>query len=204
MAFLAGLAGSPWAVFGVMAAFAVLALVGAPQFVLIGLTVSIFGPRDGALYSWAATMASATFTFGIGYFLGRSWLTRAGERVTSLVGFLARRGILASALIRVVPSAPFIVVNAAAGAARIPLWKYWAGSGVGIVPKIIFVASLGAVASNGDDQEGASVLGFMAQWNLGDFLLLGGIIALWLIFILFVRRFYLRLRANGQRPASNG
>ncbi len=198
--FLADLAGSPWAVFAVMAAFALLALIGAPQFVLIGVTVSIFGPRDGAIYAWAATMASATLTFAIGHFLGAGWLERMGERVTMLVAFLGRHGILASALIRVVPSAPFIVVNAAAGAARIPLWKYWAGSGVGIVPKIALVAALGAVAS-ADGPGGAApgegaISAFLAHWGWKDLVLLLVIIGLWLVFIMFVRRLYLRLRSN--------
>ena len=110
---------SPWAVIGVVSIFVFLALTGFPQIFLITATVIVFGPKNGAIYSWIATMTSATLTFGIGHFLGGRWVRRkGGNRVQRTIGFIGRHGILASGLVRVVPSAPFIVVNAAAGAAH--------------------------------------------------------------------------------------
>ncbi len=201
-AVLSRLSDGPEAILGVMAMFALLALTGFPQILLITATVVAFGPRDGALFSWIATMASATLTFYLGRYMGGSWLDQyGGERVGQLTRFLARRGALASALIRLVPSAPFIVVNAAAGAAAIPIWKYWIGSGVGFIPKIALVASLGAVAPGQSVfQDGvggvAKVLGELQPM---DFVAVAAIVAFWLALLLVARRIYLRLR-NGAPP----
>jgi len=106
---------SPWALFGVISVFSLLALTGFPQILMITATVITFGVFQGALYSWIATMCSASLTFAFGHILGGSWVRKfGGARVHSTMGFLAHHGVLASGLIRVVPSAPFIVVNAAA------------------------------------------------------------------------------------------
>jgi uncharacterized membrane protein YdjX (TVP38/TMEM64 family) len=196
---LARAAQSPWAILGVVSVFSLLALTGFPQILLFAATVIVFGPRTGALYCWIATMASATLTFGIGHFLGGRWVKRiGGERMQRTVNFLSHRGILACAMIRVIPSAPFIVVNATAGAAHIPLWKFWTGTGIGIVPKILLVAVLGALApSEAVFQEGiAGIVDFFTSREPRDLALLALIIAAWLGFLLFVRWLYQRLRSR--------
>ena len=186
-------ADSPLALPVVMLVFCLLALTGFPQVLLITGAVVAFGPRLGAFYAWLATMTSASMTFGIGRFLGGGWVERVGgARATSLVDFLRRRGVFASALIRVVPSAPFIVVNAAAGTAKIPLWKFWAGTGLGIAPKIALVAVLGTLApdraavADGLDGLGA----FFASLGPRHFAMLAGVAAVWLGFIYLARRLY--------------
>ncbi len=199
--FMTQVANSPFAVLLVIGVYTVLALTGFPQFLLITVTVIAFGPRDGAIYSWIATMASATATFVLGRAMGGAWVKRlAGERVQKTIAFVGRHGVLASALVRVVPSAPFIVVNAAAGAAEIPMWKFWAGTSVGIIPKILLVAALGSVAAErGSFRDGVDgVLAFFASWKASDFLLLITIILIWLLFLLVVRRIYLRLRRGDE------
>ncbi len=188
---------SPWAVPIVVSIFVVLALTGFPQILLITATVLTFGPRDGAFYSWLATMISASFTFWLGHWFGGRWVRRfGGERVQSTIDFIGRHGILASGLIRVVPSAPFIVVNAAAGAAHIPLWKYWLGTGVGIIPKIIFVAALGVFTPDQSSlSEGVSgIVDFFTSREPRDLAILAAIIVGWLGFLLFVRWIYVAMR----------
>ena len=190
---------SRWAVMGVISVYVLLALTGFPQILLITATVLTFGPQNGAFYSWVATMVSATFTFGLGHLLGGAWVRRfGGDRVQRTINFLGRHGILASALVRVVPSAPFIVVNAAAGAAHIPMWKFWAGTGAGIIPKILVVAAIGAFAPDQDVLESgvSGVLAFFTSREPRDIAIIGLIIVLWLAFLLFVRWIYLRMRRN--------
>ncbi len=190
---------SPWALVGVMSVFAFLALTGFPQILLITATIIVFGPRVGAAYSWIATMASATLTFGLGHFLGGRWVRRFGsERVQRTINFLSHHGVLASGLIRVVPSAPFIVVNAAAGAAHIPLWKFWAGTGLGIIPKILLVALLAAFAPDTNILKNgmAGVVDFFTSREPRDLAIIAAIIAAWLGFLLLVRWIYRRMRAR--------
>ncbi|WP_428409905.1 TVP38/TMEM64 family protein [Hyphococcus sp.] len=188
---------SRWAILGVISIFAFLALTGFPQILLITATVVVFGPRDGAIYSWIATMASATLTFGLGHFLGGRWVRRfGGERVQRTIDFIGRHGIIASGLVRVVPSAPFIVVNAAAGAAHIPMWKFWTGTGVGIIPKILVVAFLAAFTPDANAlKDGvAGVVDFFTTRDPAHLSIVALIVVGWLGFLILVRWLYRRLR----------
>lgn len=190
---------SPWAVVGVISVFSLLAMTGFPQILLITATVIVFGPRLGAAYAWLATMASASLTFGLGHFLGSRWVRRfGGERMQRLINFLSRHGILASGLIRVVPSAPFLVVNAAAGAAHIPLWKYWMGTGFGIIPKIAVVALLAVIAptTTGLEHNVDGIVEFFLSREPRDIALIAAIIVLWVGFLILMRWLYKRLRAE--------
>ena len=187
---------------GVVAVYCLLSLTGFPQILLFVATVIAFGPQTGAAYAWIATMASATLTFLFGRVLGGSWVRKVGgEAGAAMIGFLGRRGVLASGLIRVVPSAPFIVVNAAAGAARIPLWKYWLGTGVGIVPKILLIAVIAAVWPERDIlTEGvAGVVEFFRSRRPEDFALVALLVALWVGFLALMRAAYVRMRRRDQK-----
>ncbi|WP_375203746.1 TVP38/TMEM64 family protein [Hyphococcus sp.] len=188
---------SRWAVLGVISIFAFLALTGFPQIGLITVTVIVFGPKNGAIYSWIATMASATLTFALGHFLGGRWVNRIGsDRVQRTIDFIGNHGVLASGLVRVVPSAPFIVVNAAAGAAHIPLWKFWTGTGIGIIPKIALIAVLSAFFPDPSalQAEMNNVLSFFTSRDPRDLGLIVLVILGWLAFLLLMRWVYRRLR----------
>lgn len=200
--FMDRVAVSPFAVLGVVALYVLLALTGFPQFLLLAATVFAFGPLLGAVYAWIATMISATFTFGLGHFLGGGMVKRlAGTRAQPMIALLARRGVLASALVRVVPSAPFIVVNAAGGAAHIPLWKFWLGSGIGFIPKILLVATIGAFAPSGavmqDGMQG--VADFFTSRDPRHLMVLAAAILAWLGFLLLMRRIYVGMRRRSDR-----
>ncbi|MEM8937595.1 MAG: VTT domain-containing protein [Pseudomonadota bacterium] len=194
---MARAADSPLALIGVVSVYALLALTGFPQILLITATVIAFGPQAGASYAWIATMVSATLTFGLGHFLGGGWVRRiGGDRVERTIAFLSRHGVAASGLVRVVPSAPFIVVNAAAGAAHIPLWKYWLGTGVGIIPKIAMVALLGALAPAPEVlSEGiGGVLDFFTNREPRNLALIGIVVGFWIGLLVLVRIIYRRMR----------
>ncbi|MHA7871697.1 MAG: TVP38/TMEM64 family protein [Hyphococcus sp.] len=194
---MARAAESPWAILGVVSVFSLLALTGFPQVLLITATVIAFGAWNGAVYSWIATMASATLTFGLGHFLGGRWTRRlGGERVQRTIDFIGRHGIIASGLVRVVPSAPFIVVNAAAGSAHIPMWKYWIGTGVGIIPKITLIAVLGVLAQDADVlSEGVTgIVAFFTSREPKDLAVIALVIVAWLGFLLLMRWIYRAMR----------
>ncbi|MEM6851637.1 MAG: VTT domain-containing protein [Pseudomonadota bacterium] len=183
-AMIAEMAGAPWAVLAVTSAYVILALTGFPQFLLIGATTLSFGPFLGAAYAWIATMVSATVTFFLGRLFGAGLLARfSGPRVLEFTRVLERRGVLASALVRVVPSAPFIVVNMAGGVSPMPLWKFWLGTGVGVTPKIAMVAVFGV-----------SLFEFFLKRNPRDLIAIAAVVAGWIVFLYVARRLYLRLR----------
>jgi len=189
-----------WAVLAVIFVFVILALTGFPQILLITATVLAFGPIYGALYSWMATMTSASVTFGLGHRLGGGWVRRfGGDRMGSVMALVARHGIAASGLVRLVPSGPFIAVNAAAGAAQIPFWKFLLGSGFGIIPKIAFVALLGATAASGgaNSEIGqAGDLKTLLSDNSTRLVVVAAIVVGWFIVLFIGRQFYLKLKRD--------
>ncbi|GIU67404.1 TVP38/TMEM64 family protein [Candidatus Phycosocius spiralis] len=139
--FLRGLRHAWWALGAVTATFTALAFIGAPQVVLIAATVAVFGPTEGIVVSWVATLVSAQVGFLLGRAGGASALSKlTGGRGGRAVSFIGRNGFWASLIIRFVPSGPFILCNMALGAAKVSLASFIGGTGLGILPKICLVA----------------------------------------------------------------
>jgi uncharacterized membrane protein YdjX (TVP38/TMEM64 family) len=135
---------STWGLPIAIAAFAVLAFVGAPQFVLIAAAVVVFGPITGSIYSWVGTMVSAIAGFWIGRVLGAGAVQGlVGGRAARLLAGLGRNGFWASLLVRLVPSAPFLVVNMVAGVTPMTFVDFLLGTAAGVLPKIALMALMG-------------------------------------------------------------
>jgi uncharacterized membrane protein YdjX (TVP38/TMEM64 family) len=134
----------PWALPVAVGAFAVLAFIGVPQFVLIAAAVVAFGPWTGFAYSWIGTLVSSMIGFWMGRaFGGRLLKDLAGDGVAKFMKLIGKNGFLASLIVRLVPSAPFIVVNMAAGVTPMKIRDFAAGTAVGIIPKIALTAFAG-------------------------------------------------------------
>lgn len=139
-----GAAQGPWALPVAVAAFVLLAFLGLPQFMLIAAAVVAFGPWTGFAYSWIGTLVSALIGFGVGRLAGaRALAVVPSDGVRQFVGLVGRNGFMASLIVRLVPSAPFIVVNMAAGVTPMRLTHFAAGTALGIVPKIALTAFAG-------------------------------------------------------------
>jgi phospholipase D1/2 len=133
-----------WAIFAVVAIFVLAGLVVFPVTVLIAATAAVFGAWPGVLYAAAGTMVSALATYAIGRWLGPNGLRQFfGPRTNVLTRSFARRGIPAVTLVRIVPVAPFSLVNLAAGAFRIPLPDYLIGTAIGLAPGLGLMSLLG-------------------------------------------------------------
>jgi uncharacterized membrane protein YdjX (TVP38/TMEM64 family) len=134
----------PWSLPVAVVAFAVLAFVGVPQIMLIAAAVVAFGPVTGIAYSWIGTMVSSLVGFYLGRMAGARTLERfSGAGVARFVKLIARNGFFASFIVRLVPSAPFIVVNMAAGVTPMRVLDFTIGTALGIIPKIVLTAFAG-------------------------------------------------------------
>lgn len=131
------LAQGPLAIPAALLIFAALAFVGAPQFALIAAMTALYGPVDGAVLSWTATMGSAA----LGWLVGRAGWWRPAAADAAILETLRRRGFWVCAGVRVVPLAPFVVINVAAGLAGISAAKFLIGTAIGILPKILIIAA---------------------------------------------------------------
>lgn len=141
---LEALRGSVWGLPAVIAVFCLAAFIGAPQFGLIAAAVVAFGPSLGFVYSWVATLVSGSLNFWLGRFAGEGTFRRyAGQTANRLSEFIGRNAFVASAVVRNVPTAPFIVVNMAFGVSQAKYLHFLAGMALGVLPKLAIVSFFG-------------------------------------------------------------
>ncbi len=128
-------ADSPWSFPIAMTGFVAGSLVAVPVTLLIAASALIFGPWQGYFYSLAGAVLSAVVNFGIGNALGRDAVRRlAGKRINRLSKRLSQRGLLTVIALRIVPVAPFAVINMVAGASHIRFRDFWLGTLLGMAP----------------------------------------------------------------------
>ncbi len=180
---------SVWAPVVVIAIYVLLNFAGIPQFLLVGATVVVFGPWLGFANAWIATMASSSVGFWLGHFFGGEILRRfAGDRANRFSHWLGRHGILASAIVRVVPAGPALGVNMAAGVSHISYAQFLIGTALGIAPKIALIAALGQ-----------SLQQFVISGDTDVLVITALSIVAWIAMMIVGRRVYTRWRARQAR-----
>ncbi len=124
----------------VVAAYAAASLIGVPVTLLIVASAVVFGPLAAFAYALAGSLAGAAFGFALGHTLGRRAVRElAGARLNALSHRLGQRGLLAIITVRVIPVAPFTVVNLVAGASHIRLRDFLLGTLIGMTPGLLAV-----------------------------------------------------------------
>lgn len=165
-------AASPWAPVATLGLYVVGGLVMFPITILIALTAMAFGPWEGVIYALVGSIAGALAGYAIGRLAsGRGssgWRIRGG-RVGRVMRLFADNGIIGVAGLRMLPIAPFTLINMAAGAAHIRFVDFVIGSVIGLGPGIVAFnlmgVQLGAVLTSGDPQD----LGLLALLLVGWF-----------------------------------
>ncbi len=124
-----------------IAGFTLAVTLAVPLSFLMLVTFVAFGPWEGMAYCMAGGLLGAVTSHGIGRLLGREAVQRlGGPRVNAVSERLAHHGLLAVIAIRVVPVAPFAIVNMVAGAARISLAHMLLGTAIGMAPSTLVMA----------------------------------------------------------------
>ena len=78
------------------------------------------------MYATVGALSSAIVTYAVGALLGRETLRGViGPRLRRVQRKIVNGGVLAIAAIRMVPLAPFTVVNLVAGASEVRLAPMW-------------------------------------------------------------------------------
>jgi phospholipase D1/2 len=115
-----------------------------PLTVLIAVTALMFEPVIAFVIALIGTMANAVVTYGVGAKLLRGTAREAiGPVVEKLETALDNRGIIAVAVIRTLPIAPFTVVNMAAGMIALRLRDYTIGTALGVAPGVTALTMFG-------------------------------------------------------------
>ncbi|MBI4527892.1 MAG: VTT domain-containing protein [Deltaproteobacteria bacterium] len=172
------LRGSPVAPLWVVAAYVLGGLLVFPVTLLIVATAFAFGPWTALIYSLLGCVLSATALYGIGYVLGRETVARlTGPRLSRLNRLIENHGILAVATIRLIPVAPYSVVNLIAGAANVRLRHFVLGTLIGMSPGVAAITFLGYQLDNAIRHPG-----------LLSFVVLGGLLSLMMLGVAWLHR----------------
>lgn len=127
----------------VMLAYIIASLVVVPITLVVVVTAFAFDPWIAVTYGVAGSALGAAITFCLGRALGRGIVRRlASSRLNELSRRLGRGGVLAVLLFRLVPVAPFTVVNMVAGASHLRLRDFLLGTVLGMAPGIVAVTIL--------------------------------------------------------------
>ena len=160
-----------------VAVFVLGGLVVFPVVVLIAATAAALGPWIGAFSATAGVLASSLLLFMIGRFLGHKRLqSLLGARALRVQRRIVGKGVVAVAMIRMVPVAPFSLVNVLAGASQLRLTDFLIGTVIGMAPGIVTMAALGA-----------QIADFAKNATWSNALPLGLTIALWIAVCLAVQ-----------------
>ncbi len=127
----------------VFAGFVVASLVLVPVTVLILGLGLLFDPVLAVAIAIGGSLASALCGYAIGRTLWRDQVRQlAGERVNRISRGIARRGILAIALARIFPVAPFSIVNLVAGASHVRPADFALGTAIAMTPGTCLIVLL--------------------------------------------------------------
>lgn len=154
----------PGAPFWVVMGFVLAGLVAFPFSLLIVVVVITFGPWLGFLYSLCGGLASAMIVYAMGELLGRTFVRKiAGSKINEISKKLARHGIINVAIVRIVPVAPFSVINLVAGASHIDFRDYCIGTLLGMLPGMIAVTLVAhRIHATVQNPQPANTLGLIA------------------------------------------
>ncbi len=137
---LRGLAAHPLAPWIAVPAFVAGSLVVTPVTAMIALCGLLFDPWVAVLTATAGMLASTAVNHWLGARLGNALSVRIPGRVTAKINKLARASDMWSlAGLRLIPIAPFTVVNLVAGASGVRLADFLAGSLIGMGPGIVLI-----------------------------------------------------------------
>ncbi|MEW6613310.1 MAG: VTT domain-containing protein [Pseudomonadota bacterium] len=190
----ASLGEQPLAPLFVIGAYLLGSVAMVPITLLIVATALAFGPWLGFGYSLLGALLGAALTYAIGHLLGRDTVRRlGGSRLNRLSRQLGRQGVLAMAVVRLLPVAPFTIVNMVAGASHIRFREFVIGTLLGMSPGILAITVFGNQLANAITNPGAK-----------SYAVLAVVVVLIVLAVLAVRRWLAKDEARAAEFAKEG
>lgn len=185
---------SPWAPLVLVAIYTPAAFVMFPRPLLTLFSVVAFGPVWGFVYGMAGILLAALATYYVGVALPPHTLKRlGGSSIEPVTDVLRRRGLVAMFAVRVVPVAPFAIEGMIAGAARIKVFDFAAGTFLGMLPGTLTTSIFG-------DQLATA---FEEPSRINWWLVVGAVV-LFAAMIVAVRRWFAKEQARGGKRTRSG
>lgn len=128
----------------VVACFIVGGFVMFPVTLLIILTASIFSPPAAFALSITGCVTSALSVYFVGDMLGKEPVRKlTGSKINTISRQIGKHGLSSIVVTRIVPVAPYSVINLVAGASHISLPTFILGTVLGMAPGIIAMTLFG-------------------------------------------------------------
>jgi uncharacterized membrane protein YdjX (TVP38/TMEM64 family) len=138
-----------------------------------------FGVRLGLIYATTGILIAALVTYYTGRLMKRDTLKRiAGDNVDKAAKPVKKHGVMAVFAANMLPTPPFAVQNMIAGAMRVKLWEFMAGTAIALIPGILAWTVFGDQIMNALDSE-----------SKVNFWLMGAALLFFAAFIFLTRRF---------------
>jgi uncharacterized membrane protein YdjX (TVP38/TMEM64 family) len=129
---------TPWAPLVLVFAYIPAAIVMFPRPLLTLVAVVAFGPWLGFGYSTVGIVAAALATYAVGRFMRYETIRKTvGDRLDAVKKVLDRHGILSVFAVNMSPTPPFVLQGIIAGAIRVRLFDYIAGTVLSVIPGMI-------------------------------------------------------------------
>jgi phospholipase D1/2 len=183
-----------WAPGVFIAAYVVGGLVMFPVTLLGAASAIVFPPLKAVSVTFTGIMLSAALTYAIG---AKVLGDRAGKRLAPIVEKvkeqLTDQGVITIAALRMVPLAPFTLVNIAAGCIGVRFRDFMLGTALGIAPGMTLVVLFGR-----------QVRAFWKDPSASAVLLVVGVCVVWISVSLTLQRLVARrsARSGHRRRAS--
>lgn len=121
--------------------FAVAVALAVPLTFLTLVTLAAYGPWGGMACAFLGAALGATTSYLLGRWLGFDALQRlGGHKLNAVSQKLASRGLWAVVAVRMVPVAPFAIINMVCGATHIRLRHLLLGTAIGMAPSTVAMA----------------------------------------------------------------
>lgn len=119
-------------------------LIFFPITVMIAACAAVFGPWFGFVYAMIGALSGAVAGFFIGRSVGENYLHKfMGARLNAIDYKIRDSGIIGVTLFRMVPVAPYTLVNYTAGVTSIRFTDYVIGTFLGLFPGSLVLAFMG-------------------------------------------------------------
>jgi uncharacterized membrane protein YdjX (TVP38/TMEM64 family) len=138
---------------------AVLCAALVPRTLLALVGGALFGATGGTAYTLVGVTLGAMLAYGLGRLLGRDFVSaRLRGRFALVEQAVARRGLVAVIVARLIPAVPFGISNYAFGTTSVRPARFAVGTFLGALPATVAYAALGSATAHGDNV-GAGVAG---------------------------------------------
>jgi len=135
---------SPWLGVALIGAYVFGGLLAFPLLLLITVTALIYEPLIAFPLALTGSVVNAVVLYGIGSKFIRGTVREAfGPTLKKVDAALEGRSVIAIAVIRMTPVAPFTFVNLALGSIGVPLKDYVLGTILGLVPGLFVLTVFG-------------------------------------------------------------